>query len=256
MKVNPVKQLLRQGKVALGTISSIPSPTVVELIAYMGFDFVLLDGEHGTFDELVCEDLVRAAESKGLSTVVRVPRNERGTTSRFLETGAQGVMVPSVNTAAEARLAVEAVRYPPLGRRGLGPGRAAEYGLTQNLGDYAREANEQNLLVIQVEDIEAVRNLDAILSVAGFDVVMIGPSDLSKSMGLAGRYDDPQVLAVIEEVVQKVLAAGISLGMLASDPPTAAKEIARGARLIVCGITRLIVGAGRSYVKGVREVSG
>ncbi len=253
MRVNAVKQSLRQNKVALGTIFGIPSATVVELVARMGFDFALLDGEHGSLDELVCEDLVRAAEATGISTVVRVPRNERATIARFLETGAQGVMVPWVNTAAEAQAAVEAVRYHPMGTRGLGPGRASAYGLAGNMGDYARDANEQNLLVIQIEDIVGAQNLDAILAVPGIDVIMIGPSDLSKSMGLAGRADDPKVREVIDQISKKTLAAGVSLGMIASDAAGALREIDRGARFVICGLTRIIVGAGSNFVSGVRE---
>jgi 2-keto-3-deoxy-L-rhamnonate aldolase RhmA len=253
MRPNKVKQLLREGKAAIGTIFSLPSPMVVELVAHMGFDFALLDGEHGSIDELMCEDLVRAAEATALGTVVRVPRNERATIARFLETGAQGVMVPWVNTAAEAKAAVDAVRYHPLGQRGLGPGRASQYGLAPNMGDYAREANEQNLLVIQIEDIQAVHNLDAILAVPGIDVVMIGPSDLSKSMGLAGRADDPRVGAVIDEISEKTLAARLTLGMIASNASIAREEIARGARFVICGLTRIIIGAGREFVQGVKK---
>lgn len=253
MRPNKVKQLLRQGKPAIGTIFSIPSPMIVEIVAYMGFDFALVDGEHGSIDELLCEDLVRAAEATGISTVVRVPRNEWATISRFLETGAQGVMVPWVNTGDEAKAAVDAVRYHPEGRRGLGPGRASGYGLAQNMGDYAREANEQNLLVIQIEDIAAVRNLDAILAVPGIDVIMIGPSDLSKSMGLAGRADDPSVREVIDQISRKTLGAGISLGMIAGDGAGARKEIERGARFVICGLTRIIMPAGRAFVQDARE---
>lgn len=253
MRPNTVKQLLCEGKPVIGTIFSIPSPTVVEVVALMGFDFALLDGEHGSIDELLCEDLVRAAEATGLGTVVRVPRNERATIARFLETGAQGVMVPWVNTAAEAKAAVDAVRYHPLGSRGLGPGRASSYGLEGNMGDYARQANEQNLLVIQIEDIQAVSNLNAILGTPGIDVVMIGPSDLSKSMGLAGRADDPRVRDVIDEISKKTLAAKLTLGMIASDGAGARREIERGARFVICGLTRIMVGAGRAFVQAAKQ---
>ncbi len=252
MRSNPVKKLLKENCPALGAIFGIPSPALVELVGYMGFDFALLDGEHGPLNAIVCEDLVRTSDAAGITTMVRVPRNERATIAQFLETGAAGVMVPDIQTAAQAQAAVEAVRYAPEGRRGWGPSRAAAYGFGQNLGEYAQAANAQNLLVVQIEDIAAVPNLDAILAVRGIDVAMIGPGDLSKSMGLAGRSDDPRVRQVIDQIAAKILASGITLGMITADAAGARQVIARGARFVIVSLPRLIVGAGRGFVEGAR----
>jgi 4-hydroxy-2-oxoheptanedioate aldolase len=253
MRPNQIKTLLREDKAALGPIFGIPSPALVEMVGYMGFDFVLLDGEHGSLTQPLCEDLVRAADTVGLTTVVRVPRNESSTIAGYLETGAAGVMVPDVRTAEQAQAAVDAARYAPEGRRGLGPSRAAAYGLSQNLGEYAQEANAQNLLIIQIEDISAVPNLDAILAVRGIDVALIGPGDLSKSMGLAGKSDDPRVLQVIEQIARKILASGVTLGMITGDGAGARREIARGARFVIVYLPRLFVAAGREFVKQAKD---
>lgn len=209
MKTNRMKQKLLAGEPVFGMSMMIPSPQVVEMAAGLGFDWVLLDCEHGTLSLESVELLCIAADAHGITPIARPAVNAPEAIAPLLDRGAMGVQVPHVNSGEDARRAVEAVKFYPQGKRGMAAGtRPSQYGLSGSAAAYAEQANRQTLVCVQLEDFEAIQNADEILSVGGVDVFFIGPSDLSQSMGFIGRPDAPEVKAAIAQTLEKIIAAG------------------------------------------------
>ena len=224
MNPNRMKSLLLSGKPAFGVSIMIPSPQIVEIVGRFGFDWVLIDLEHGAISLETAEELVRAAESVGLTPIARPRENTAADILQLMDRGAMGVQVPHVNTAEDARRAVAAVKYHPLGTRGLGGGtRAADYGLGEPFDTYVETANRETLVCVQIEEEEGVGNVDAICQVEGVDVVFVGPSDLSQSMGFPGNPGAPEVREAIDATLAGICTAGRAPGT----PPPA--ENVRGA---------------------------
>ncbi len=240
MRENRMKRLLAEGKPALGCSVMIPSPQAVELVAGVGFDWVLIDMEHGTIGLESAELMVMAAEARGITPIVRPPTNARRAISAAMDRGAQGVQVPHVNTAEDARDAVNAVRFGPGDNRGLAAGtRAGDYGLGLPVGDYIARTATESLVCVQIEHAAALDHVDEMLGVEGVDVFFIGPSDLSQSMGHPGDPKAPAVTAAIDEVLEKIVAAGKTPGMPATAQNVEAL-IARGVRYIYTHLPRLL----------------
>ena len=216
-KENVLKRKFASGLFALGTFNIIPSSVVVNVIGCAGFDFVVIDAEHGPVGMEEAEDLVRAAEVEGMSPIIRVSENNPALVLRALDIGAHGVQIPHISNASEAQKAVHHAKYPPLGERGLSPfTRAGAYSLKKSL-THTVEANKNTMVVLNVEGIEGVANLDEILKVEGIDVVFLGPYDLSQSVGKPGAVDDPKVVDCIRSCAKKILAAGLVAGCFARD---------------------------------------
>ncbi len=254
MLENRLKRKVAAGGVAYGVNLAWPCPDLIEFFGHLGFEWVFIDAEHGIIGRESCADLVRACHVTGMTPVVRVPENNVGTILGYLETGALGIIVPHINTAADARAAVDAVKYAPIGRRGAGSTtRAANYGLTQTPSEYFHQANEAVLVSALVEEIEGVNNLAEILAVEGVDIVGIGPGDLSMSMGLPGQPNHPAVRKLKEEGEAKILASGKPLNYVVGDAAGARAAAARGARIIFVGLTNLLGSAGRDFLNAVRE---
>ena len=248
MRHNAMKAELAAGGGTAGTILPIAAPALVEVAALAGFGHVLIDAEHGHISVADCEALVRAAEAVGTTPIVRVPVNAPEAILRYLDTGAQGVLVPQISTRADAERAVRAARYHPLGQRGLAGTRASDYGLRASLPDYLREANAQLLVLGLIEDIRAVDNLPQILAVEGLDIISIGPSDLSQSMGHPGETQHPDVQAAIAEIIRQGVAAGKVVGMNCPTGEAAARERARGVRLTSVAMFGLLAAGARGYL--------
>lgn len=248
MRKNQAKEKLLSGGTIYGVFCNFYSPMMVELIGHIGFDFVLVDAEHGPPEVESCEHMVRAAESVGVPIFIRVAMNIRQNILRYLDTGAQGIQLPMVNTRVEAEAVVQAVKYPPQGRRGLAAMRAADYGLKMPLKDYTSVANKETLVVVQIETVEAMNNLDDILDAEGIDVFFIGPTDLSTSMGYVGQVNHPEVQAAIEKLVQKIRAAGRTAGTIAYNDEALAKAKERGFQYIVHNVIPMIAKSGREYL--------
>jgi len=252
MRKNLVKEKLLSGDTAYGVFCNLYSPMIVELVGHMGFDFALIDAEHGPAGVESCEHMVRAADSVGLPTFIRIAMNIRQNILRYLDIGTMGVMLPQINTRAEAEAVVEAVKYPPQGRRGLAAVRAADYGLTTSLQEYTIKANQETLVAVQIETMDAVSNLDEFLSIEGIDVFFIGPADLSASMGYVGQPNHPEAQAMIEKLVHRIRTAGRIAGTVAYNHEALAKAKERGFQLIVHGITAMIAKSGREYLEIAR----
>jgi 4-hydroxy-2-oxoheptanedioate aldolase len=219
------------------------APRLVEWAALAGFDYVLIDAEHGPIDPAACEDLVRAAEVMNVTPIVRVPDNNDKLILRYLDVGVQGIMVPQVNTVEDAERAVGAVKYAPLGRRGLAGSRAASYGVGTSLAEYTRRANDETMVLVQIENIKAMPHLDNILRVEGIDVFELGQADLSQSMGFPGETGRPEVVAAVDAIVSRVLAAGKLIGDTTNDPKVAAECLKRGFRMLECSLTGVAIRA-------------
>jgi len=200
---NKIKQKITEGKAVYGMFAFLGEPALVEIIGYAGMDFVIMDTEHSgnSIDQVT--NLVRAAEISNMTSIVRVTANSPELILRALDLGTGGILVPQVNTAKDAISAVKASRYAPQGERGIaGVVRAARYGFIP-LPEYIEGANRETLVITQVEHIDAVKNLDAILAVEGMDGIFIGPTDLSQSMGCTGQFDNPDLRRTIHSVIEK-----------------------------------------------------
>ena len=248
MRKNQAKEKILNGGTAYGVFCTFYSPTIVELVGHLGFDFVLIDAEHGPAGVESCEQMVRAAETVGIAPYIRVAMNIRQNILRYLDIGALGVLLPMVNTQAEAEAVVEAVKYRPQGRRGLAAVRAADYGLTMPLKEYTLKANEETLVSIQIETLEAVNNLDEILSVEGIDVFFIGPTDLSTSMGYTGQVNHPEVQAMIDKLVQRIRAASKAAGTIAYNHEALIKAKERGFQYIVHSVGPMLAKSAKEYL--------
>jgi 2-keto-3-deoxy-L-rhamnonate aldolase RhmA len=243
-----MKAKLLAGEPALGCSIMIPSPQAVEMIAHAGFDWVLIDLEHGTIGLESAELMIMAAEASGISAIARPRSNAREDIASVMDRGAVGVQVPHINTAEEARRAVSAVKFGPGDNRGLAAGtRPDSYGLAKSMEVFVERSNSETLVCIQLEHAAAVGNIPEILEVEGVDVFFIGPSDLSQSMGFPGNPKAPPVKAAIESTLAKITAAGKIAGMPASTE-TVPAVIGSGAKYIYTHLPRL-VGAGAAQFR-------
>ena len=186
-----LRQRLRHGEELLCFSVNFPSSAAVEMGAIAGFDFYNIDTEHGPMDIGVIDEMVRAADSVGVPPIVRPPNNDPDTILRILDVGAAGIMAPGIASKADAQALVDAVKYPPIGHRGLGIVRANRWG-DEPAAESTRRANEETVIIPLIEDIAAVEAIDEILEVEELDVIWIGPADLSQSMGLTGQYGHPR----------------------------------------------------------------
>ena len=208
MLENRVKRIVRGGGLALGTYTgTLASVGVVELVAQAGFDAAFIDLEHVALDFAQVQTLVLACERAGITALVRTPGLDAGLILRLLDMGVPAIQVPHIANAEAARQAVQAVRYPPLGERGLmANSRAAAYGSIP-LQEHMHTSNEQVLLAVMVEDLAAVEQIEEIASTPGVDLVAIGPSDLSRALGLTGQPDHPRLAQTIEQLARAVKAS-------------------------------------------------
>lgn len=245
-----LKQAFKEGQTLVGTWLNAASPAQVETIGYAGFDFVILDTEHSAYDIAGCENLVRAADAARLPCLVRVSDDNPTSVSKVLEYGAQGVVVPHVGSRAEAEEAVRKAHYPPVGARGAAPSiRAAHYGQTA-WPDYLAQARAETMVVLQIEGHEGIQNLEAIMTVAGVDVLFVGPFDLSTVLGISGQLDHPLLLDTVGDIVQRARANNIAVGIWMPTPEQAGPWIERGVQLITVASNDLI------FMEGCRAFAG
>ena len=242
---------LQQGDLVLGTILSLNSPDVAEILSQVGFDWLFIDAEHSTLDP---HDLKALFQAVGDSTpcVVRIPLLDEIVVKKTLDAGAAGLLVPQVNTAEQAEQLVQWGRYYPEGSRGLGFGRAQGYGL--KVGEYLETANENILLSVQAESAEAVKNIKSIVRVQGLDAVLVGPYDLSASMGLPGQIEHPDVQAAIQHVANVCFEVGMPIGIFGMTAEAVRPYIQQGFKFIVSGADTVLLGsAAQQLLKQLRD---
>jgi 4-hydroxy-2-oxoheptanedioate aldolase len=211
MQANRVKKILKEGGLALGTYTGgIADPQIVEIIGHAGFDAAFIDMEHTSFDLRDVQLMVMAAERVGITPIVRTPGFDPAFILRLLDMGVQGIQVPHISDARAAREAVKAVRYPPLGERGMaGASRASDFGKVP-LREHIERSNREITLAVMIEDLPALAEIDAIASTEGIDIVAVGPSDMSRALGVSGTPDHPRLLEVVHRVADAVRKGGVA----------------------------------------------
>ncbi len=236
---NKLLRKLRNGEVCYGATISMSCPVVSEILSHLDFDWLWIETEHTTMSEESVLALLQATNGADVTTIVRVPWNDKTMIKRILDTGTDGIIVPLIRTKQDAEDAVRAMKYPPDGERGGGLARAQAYGL--HMGEYMAEANEEVMTILMIEHIDAVNNIEEILSVKGVDCLMIGGLDLSGSMGILGQMDDPRIEEAIQKVLQASKKADIPCGIVAFDPTQAKERVSQGFLNIAAGMDVLFL---------------
>ncbi len=255
MFTNTLKQKLAQGKATWGVMVTFPSAPVLEMLGYLGFDWVLLDNEHGSITIDTVEECVRACEATGLTPIVRPVANRPDIITPFLDRGCHGVQIPHVNTAQEAQAVVDAVKFHPQGHRGFFfRGRSNQYGFSTPALLYTQEANRETLVCVMIEEVEGLQNIGDIAAVEGVDVVFIGSGDLSQSMGYTGQQTHPEVIAALEQGVATIREKGKVAGVSCPED-WVPHFLQRGVQFFHSSVQQLLLAVGRSYLDRMNEAA-
>lgn len=242
---------LKQGTPLIGTLMQIPLPEVAEIFVSAGYDWLFVDLEHSPMDARAALNILTAVDTR-IPCVVRVPWNDEAHIKKALDIGATGIIVPLVNTVADAKLAVGRCKYPPQGFRSVGITRAQRFGL--DFEPYMARANDEIAVLIQIEHVDAVRNIEQILDVPGVDAVFVGPFDLSGSMGKPGQINDPQVQEAIKSVIGACEKRGIARAIYAHSPEHARTYMSQGYTVIgLCTDNILLARAAKAALDAVRS---
>jgi len=203
--MNKLKQKLINNELTIGSWITIGHHSIIEIMASAGFDWLTIDMEHSAIELTEAQNLIAHIQANGMEALIRVGKNEEVIIKRVLDSGANGVIIPMVNSLEDAKKAVSFVKYPPLGKRGVGLARAQKYGI--GFEDYKKRLDDEIVIIAQVEHIYSVNNLEDILLVDGIDGIIIGPYDLSGSMGKPGQFNDAdvkQAIKKVEEICKKL----------------------------------------------------
>jgi 2-keto-3-deoxy-L-rhamnonate aldolase RhmA len=234
----------------IGTMVTLPEPAIAEILAGAGFDWLFVDGEHGPLETREILAILQAVGDR-VPCLVRVPAAEEPPIKKALDLGAEGVIVPQVNTAEQAASVVRFARYAPAGARGVGLARAHGYGM--RFQEYLEAANQCVAVIVQAEHARAAENIESIVKVEGIDAVLIGPYDLAASLGKMGRIDDPAVTDAIDHVTKTCQAAGIPLGYFGVSAQAIRPYVERGYTMIAAGVdTLFLAGAARRLLEELR----
>lgn len=248
IRPNKTKTKLQQGHAVFGVISSSEDPAIAEMIGLCGYDFYMLDAEHGAVTPAQAANVVRACEGADVTPLVRVGSKDPKLVLQYLDAGMMGIMMPGLHTAQQVRELVEAVKYPPIGKRGLNPNHANDYFFKAPATTYVPFANEQTLVIPQFEEKELLATLPEILNIAGVDVLMFGPRDLSLSMGFLDGAQHAEVQNVINDALAEIKKSKVAAGITAFDKGTAEKEQARGMRFIATSTSNLIKAGAKAFL--------
>ena len=232
------RQRLKDHETLIGTIVSLASPEVAEVLSAAGFDLLFIDAEHSPLEALTIQHILQGAGST--PCLIRLARADEVSIKKALDVGAAGVIAPMVNSAEQAAQVVRWARYAPLGTRGVGVGRAHGYGF--KFQEYVSSANDETVVVVQAEHSDAVNNMEAIVQVPGVDAVLVGPYDLSASLGRLGEVTHPEVVSAIEHVTQVCRAAQMPLGIFGMSAEAVKPYIEQGYTLITVGIDTVLLG--------------
>ncbi|MEM8524455.1 MAG: aldolase/citrate lyase family protein [Bacteroidota bacterium] len=250
MKENQLKKRIAEGKACYGVISPTTDPTICEYIGLSGFDYYIIDGEHGGITASDVTNLVRACELRNCTPLARIRSTDPKLILQFMDAGVMGVMMPTIDNTDDVKRLVEAIKYPPMGKRGLGPVRASDYmqgKMSQE--EYVHFSNEQTLVLPQIETMECVKNLSSICKVEGVDGFIIGPRDLAMSMGYYDGPKHPEVKKVLDEIFQTVLDAGKFFGTVAGTSEQADALVEKGASMILNSVQGLIKVRSKEFLK-------
>ena len=242
---------LREGRPLIGALLQMPLPEVAEIYAHAGYDWLFVDLEHSPMEARQALDIITAVDSR-VPCVVRVPWNDEAHIKKALDIGATGIIVPLVNTVEDAKRAVDRCKYPPQGVRSVGITRAQRFDL--DFDGYMQRANDEVAVIVQIEHVDAARNIDAILDVPGIDGVFVGPFDLSGSMGKPGKINDPEVQQAIRDIIRACEKRDIARCIYAHSPAHAKTYLEQGYRVI--GLCTDSITLARAAAAAQKEVRG
>ena len=228
---------LRKGQLLIGTLVSLPSPEVTEILAQTGYDWLFIDAEHGAFNPQQAQAMLQAAGD--CPCIIRVPSGDEVWIKKALDIGAAGIIVPQVHTAEQAKQIVKSCKYSPQGTRGVGIGRAHQYGT--GFENYIKTANRNTAVILQAESRAAIDNIHAIAAIKGVDAILIGPYDLSASLGKIGQVKDKTVVSAINKVIRACQAANVRLGYFGVNADAVKPYIKKGFTLITVGVDSLFL---------------
>lgn len=250
------KRRLKAGEAVIGAWLSLTDPVAAELMARVGFDYLLIDTEHGAWDLIALQSTLMAFNGTSTVPIVRVPWNDHVRIKQMLDMGVEGIMAPMVRTVVECRELVRACRYPPVGARGFGPRRASNY--YRDIDKYLAAANDAIFVMPQVEDIATVGVIDEFLAVPGIDAVAVGPNDLSGTTGLFRQNSHPTNKNAVDRIIARAKAAGVPVCLgINTMPAEQAALIARGVTvLLVTSDMELIAGGAREALEANRRAIG
>ncbi len=228
-----LKKRLKERELVIGTfISEVRNPNVAYMLAQCGYDYFIIDNEHGSYSAETVSNMIAAARGSGLSVIVRIPEIRRETILKPLDSGAAGLLVPQVNTADQAREVIVHAKYPPVGDRGVGLRRAhSRYGRV-DAAEYLKQANEETFIAVQAENPTAIENLEEIAAVPGVDCVFVGPSDLSVGLGIPGQVTHPREVEAIDRVIEVCNKHNIITGILMFDADLLKSWVKKGMRFV------------------------
>lgn len=250
VRKNLLKEKLKAGEQVIGCFMPPPSPVLVELCGAAGFDFVLIDNEHGPINADSAYPMILAAESWNITAIARVGSHDKQEVLKFLDLGIQGIMAPQINTAEQAEYSVAATKFVPRGTRGLAGGRALGFGVSMPASEAVKKLNDEMLAILQFEHIDALEELEEIVNTPDLDLLFVGPNDLAQSMGFPGEPGHPDVTVVADKAVEAARRAGVRTGTVAFSPEAAHQALARGFDMVVANGPGLFLDAAQRMVTG------
>jgi len=236
-KTHDFAKRLRSGEILTGTLVSLPSAEICELLSHVGYDWLFIDAEHGAFNPQQAQSMLQAAAPT--PCVIRVPVGEAIWIKKALDIGAAGIIVPQVHTAEQAMEIIKHCKYAPIGDRGIGIGRAHKYGI--DFENYLKKANKETAVILQAESSEAIDNIDEIVKLKGLDAVLVGPYDLSASLGKPGEINDPVVQSAIDKVIKSCKQADVSMGFFGVSAEAVLPYKERGFTLLTVGVDTIFL---------------
>ena len=249
-KINNFAKRLRSNEILIGTLVSLPSAEICELLASIGYDWLFIDAEHGAFNPQQAQAMLQAAAPT--PCLIRVPSDETIWLKKALDIGAAGVIVPQVHTADQAREIISHCKYTPDGKRGIGIGRAHKYGI--DFDRYIKYANQETAVVLQAESSEAVDNINDIVKLKGIDAILIGPYDLSASLGKPGEIDHPVVQAAINKIIKTCQNAKLAMGFFGVTPESVLPYKQKGFTLLTIGMdTAFLINAAQEMLSKMKK---
>lgn len=246
MDFNNLRKNLQQGKIVVGSeVNEVRSPAIAEIYAAAGLDFIVVDMEHSSFTISEASQIYRVARNCSITPLVRIPAIDYELICRNLDQGARGIVVPRITSAEEVIQVIEIMKYPPKGKRGLYPGGTAVGYCSTSPAAFIQDQNDNILLIVQIENQQAVQNLDSILSIPELDVILIGPADLSLSIGHPCEFFHDDVLSLMSKIIQRCREYKIPSGVAYADPGLAKRWISEGVQFfwVNSDINMLLTGA-------------
>jgi 4-hydroxy-2-oxoheptanedioate aldolase len=235
---NTVKEKIAQGQAVVGTFFEMGGLSAVECLGISGLDFLIIDTEHGPFETESMMDFIRVAELKSIVPFVRIKEVSRAAVLKALDVGAQGLIIPCVNTAAEVKSLVEYGKYTPVGKRGFIMGRPAEYGSSELAKDFVRyfeHCNEETMLIPQCETVGCLESIEEIVEINGVDGIFIGPYDLSIAIGKPAQFNDPEFISAVDRVIGACKSSGKPCFAYSANPAGAKQYLSKGCAGIAVG---------------------